>query len=463
MAGVAADQQWKDKYRDLVRDYENKEREWTALEHALRSAAGKLAFAAMGRGAALDKAVEAVVGALRTDLSPARLDASLSGLVRALQLPGDEPDAVEPVPTPVAEARPAPSAAASGNSPGADIDSLVRGLLVPLARVPALAEAVHKLERRLDAGVPATEWPQYLRAVANSVAAVVGELQSQRRELEEFLEQITQQLEEFELWTSWQEGAAKSRRADTVGLEHRVEAEMRGLTREVDESHDLAALKDKVKARLDTVAHQLVAFRHTEERRLADSEQRTNELRREVVKLKGRTNDLIKLCADQESRLMFDALTGVHSRYAYEQRVEEEYQRWQRHSQPLTFAMWDVDFFKRVNDTCGHDAGDKLLRGIADILGRHKRVEDFLARIGGEEFVLLLPMTSLDAAKVVTEKLRAAVERQEFRHRGQLVRVTISCGLTEFRSGDTPTSVYERADRALYEAKQQGRNRSVAV
>jgi diguanylate cyclase len=160
---------------------------------------------------------------------------------------------------------------------------------------------------------------------------------------------------------------------------------------------------------------------------------------------------------------MLDSLTGVHSRYAYEQRLEEEYQRWQRHAQPLTFSIWDVDLFKRINDTCGHDAGDRLLRGIADILGRHKRVEDFLARIGGEEFVLLLPMTSLEAAKNVAEKLRAAVENAVFRHHGAPVPVTISCGLTEFRAGDTPTSVYERADRALYQAKAQGRNRCVAL
>jgi diguanylate cyclase len=77
--------------------------------------------------------------------------------------------------------------------------------------------------------------------------------------------------------------------------------------------------------------------------------------------------------------------------------------------------------------------------------------------------VLLLPMTSLDAAKAVAEKLRATVETAAFRHHGEPVAVTISCGLTEFRAGDTSTAVYERADRALYEAKAQGRNRCVAV
>jgi diguanylate cyclase len=160
---------------------------------------------------------------------------------------------------------------------------------------------------------------------------------------------------------------------------------------------------------------------------------------------------------------MTDSLTNTHSRYAYQRRLDEEVQRWQRHSQPLSFSIWDIDFFKRVNDTYGHDAGDRLLRGVADLFDRNKRAEDFLARLGGEEFVLLLPMTSLEAAKNVAEKLRAAVAHAAFHHHGKAVPVTISCGLTEFRAGDTPAVVYERADRALYEAKAAGRNRCVAA
>jgi diguanylate cyclase len=160
---------------------------------------------------------------------------------------------------------------------------------------------------------------------------------------------------------------------------------------------------------------------------------------------------------------MIDSLTNVHSRYAYERRLAEEFQRWQRHSQPLSFSVWDIDLFKGINDSYGHEAGDRLLRGVADLFARNKRAEDFLARIGGEEFVLLLPMTALDAAKGVAEKLRLGIEAAAFRHHGEPVKVTVSAGLTEFRAGDTPTVVYERADRALYQAKQQGRNRCVAA
>src|SRR5690606_30781120 len=97
-------------------------------------------------------------------------------------------------------------------------------------------------------------------------------------------------------------------------------------------------------------------------------------------------------------------------------------------------------------DRLGHEAGDRLLRAVAELLTRHKRESDFLARLGGEEFVLLLPSTTLDAGLGLADRLRRTIEAATFQHKGQRERVTISCGLTEFRAGDAPDDVYDRAD-----------------
>jgi len=120
--------------------------------------------------------------------------------------------------------------------------------------------------------------------------------------------------------------------------------------------------------------------------------------------------------------------------------------------------LWDIDKFKSINDTYGHDAGDRLLRRIGRIINKHKRAEDFIARIGGEEFALLLPATDADSALVIADRLREAIADTPFHYRGSPETVTISCGITEFRDGDTPLSIYQRADKALYEAKNSGRN-----
>ncbi len=458
MPQVATDQQWKAKYRELVDELEEKERAWSKLEAALRGACSKLAMAALGQSSELDAAIDHVMAVLRSDPTTLNLDSSMTGLMRALKAE----TAVERKSAPVGAAPGGVVIVPTSSVVTDEIVSLLRALVRRLAEMPPLAETANMLARRLEIGVPEGGWEPFLRSVADAVGEVVNALEAQRSELEDFLEQVTQQLADFEDWTRWQAGAAQNRRDETAGLELTVQAEMVHLQQEVVASPDLEYLKTKVKTRLDNVARELVEFRRKEERRHAEDERRASELKSEVSKLKGKTDELIKLCAEQEARLMIDSLTNVHSRYAYERRLEEEFQRWQRHSQPLSFTVWDIDLFKRINDSYGHEAGDRLLRGVADLFARNKRAEDFLARIGGEEFVLLLPATELDAAKGVAEKLRACVEAAAIRHHGEPVKVTVSAGLTEFRPGDTPTTVYERADRALYQAKQQGRNRCLS-
>jgi diguanylate cyclase len=440
MADAAAEQQWKVKYRELLRDFETKERDWTALEKSLRAAAGKLTMAAMGQSTALDKALGSVADALRGKAAAAEVDAGMSAVVRQLHTHEATTLNVPRMP---------------------DLPKLLGGLIRSLGRFPGFDDASAALSQRLATVTP-DGWAPFLEDVAKEIGGVVATLRKQRVELEEFLEQVTRQLALLEGFTSWQVSAAKSRRDDSAGLERSVEAQIGGLHRDVEETGDVSLIKVKVQSRLVAVAHALHEFRVNEGKRDAENEQRAAELSQEVLRLKVRTTELTDICAAQESRLMFDALTGAHSRYAYEQRLTEEYQRWQRHGQPLGFAMFDIDRFKLVNDHFGHDAGDRLLRAVAELLGRHKREEDFVARLGGEEFVLLLPMTPLDATLGVANKLRQAIESATFQHKGKREPVTISCGVTEFRSGDTPSIVYDRADRALYRAKEEGRNRCVA-
>jgi len=345
----------------------------------------------------------------------------------------------------------------AANAVSGEAVMVLRTLMARLAENPPLAASAAILSRRLDAGVPQGGWDPFLRSVADAVGEAVNARESER-EFDAFLEHLTLQLDDIEHWTRWQAGAAQSRRDDAAGLELTVQLEAARLRREVVTSPALDHLKAKMQARVDNITRELLEFRYNEACRQDEHQRRANELSREIAELKGRTDDLIKLCAEQEARLMIDSLTGCHSRYAYERRLEEEFQRWQRHAQPLTFSVWDIDLFKRVNDSYGHKAGDRLLRAVAELFVQNKRAEDFLARIGGEEFALLLPMTTLEAAATVADKLRCVVEGAEFRHHGDPVRVTMSAGLTDFRPGDTPATVYERADRALYQAKRQGRN-----
>jgi diguanylate cyclase (GGDEF)-like protein len=158
-----------------------------------------------------------------------------------------------------------------------------------------------------------------------------------------------------------------------------------------------------------------------------------------------------------------DGLTGVDNRRYLEERLHEMLEHSTRLQEPLACVMCDIDHFKSVNDTHGHQAGDAVLKEFAGVLRDHAREIDRVGRYGGEEFVILLPGTVLDEGVTFAERLRHAVESHTFRFAGGTVRRTMSCGVaawphTDLRRED---DLLRAADDALYVAKEMGRNRVV--
>ena len=125
---------------------------------------------------------------------------------------------------------------------------------------------------------------------------------------------------------------------------------------------------------------------------------------------------------------------------------------------PVTILAWDVDGFKSINDAYGHKAGDKVLRVIGQHLARHVRDTDFVGRYGGEEFVMLLVGTDTAEARTVAEKIRLEISQLGFHFHDRPVSITACCGITGFAGDDTPDAAFDRADKALYQAKDAGRN-----
>jgi diguanylate cyclase (GGDEF)-like protein len=156
-----------------------------------------------------------------------------------------------------------------------------------------------------------------------------------------------------------------------------------------------------------------------------------------------------------------DGLTGLTNRARFLEIAAQELERSKRYNHPLSLTMLDADKFKNVNDTYGHDAGDAVLVNIAETAKRTLRETDTLARIGGEEFVVLMPETEEGMAMQVAERLREAIENQEVVSAdGRIIRYTVSAGVTAMRTDDASIgSILKRADNALYTAKSAGRNR----
>jgi len=165
-----------------------------------------------------------------------------------------------------------------------------------------------------------------------------------------------------------------------------------------------------------------------------------------------------------EKLAVTDPLTGLYNRRLLEERLAEELSRCRRHGQLLSVMLVDLDFFKEYNDLCGHLAGDKALKRIAELLRKSARSMDVVTRFGGEEFCLLLPNTSAREALMVGERVRRAIEKAVFPHEESLPnsRLTTSVGIADFaRDRDEASSLIHAADMALYQAKHAGRNRVI--
>jgi len=156
-----------------------------------------------------------------------------------------------------------------------------------------------------------------------------------------------------------------------------------------------------------------------------------------------------------------DPLTGLSNRRHFDAAAKLEIIRARRYGRPLSAVMVDLDHFKRVNDTFGHAAGDRVLVGVAGLCLRLARTTDLKARLGGEELCLLLPETPAESSRVLAERLRADIGALTFDEAGRSFGVTASMGIAGYVPGDEVESLIARADRALYEAKESGRNRVV--
>jgi diguanylate cyclase (GGDEF)-like protein len=174
----------------------------------------------------------------------------------------------------------------------------------------------------------------------------------------------------------------------------------------------------------------------------------------------GNVSELAREADALERLACLDGLTGSNNRRNFMKLADMEWSRFKRYGQPLALLMIDIDFFKSVNDRYGHDAGDEVIKTIAELLQKHKRTSDIVGRMGGEEFALLLSEASLDCAVAAGERFRRLVAERPICVGDDHIQVTISVGAGASHAETTGIGqMLKEADKALYEAKRSGRNR----
>ena len=386
--------------------------------------------------------------------------------------PDSEIDAADD--TPLASApEPAPEATVSiesvpsGNISGeeqhfsqlaAHIESILLRLLTELQVLESQQNARDQLRDQVSKGL---NWYELTAVLDSLCELVLGAQQSRQADFERYLQQLNQRLSQFQGNLE----DAQSSYSGSLDAERELAGTIRGQVELINDNvraaDDLNTLKANVETRLNSLLENIDQARALRDQRDNEVAERLSTMveRIQVMELEAQT--FRRHLEEQRQQAMIDNLTGLANRNGLQRRMDEEFERWQRYGGRLLLVVLDVDHFKSINDRFGHLAGDKVLRLIAQQVSRRLRKTDFIGRFGGEEFVILMPGVSPEQGIVALEELRSGIEGTPFHFKSEPVPVTISLGFTEFIRDDSLDSAFDRADKAMYQAKELGRNRVV--
>jgi diguanylate cyclase len=338
------------------------------------------------------------------------------------------------------------------------IDVIICSLLERLAIVQGASTEIDQIQEKIEKGITKEEWPDTLGDIANSVSLALKKLSDEKSELKHFIFTVTKQLSEITDTIAKDFEEQASGWSDTLSLQELVQSGIIKIEKKVNAVQDITQLKAVVGDNINSIRDGVESFVLRANQRHDATETRNEKLSNKIAKMEQKTEKLQQKLAENRKTLLYDTLTGVRSRFAYNEQITQELTRWKRYGTPFSYVILDIDHFKKVNDKYGHNAGDKALRLIAQLMQKQIRKSDTLFRIGGEEFVLLLTNTSTAQAEPLITKLRNGIVDSGFHFKQQRVVLTLSAGITEVATEDSIESIYERADAALYQAKESGRN-----
>ncbi|WP_095126775.1 GGDEF domain-containing protein [Pseudomonas sp. Irchel s3h14] len=374
------------------------------------------------------------------------LPPAMAEVLAAVDTEQSEPDALYALPD---------SPEPSYSSVAKHIEDTLLGLLDDLTLPERHRPQAEAMRDRLQNGL---NWYELLPILDDLATLMLAITDSGQHEFEAYLQQLNERLESFQSnLQAASEGHADNRSAARE-MDTQIREQVDGLQSSMQEAADLDDLKHVLENHLEGLLGTMDQHQKQRNEREQEVAARLHGLAERVAHMEQEALGYREHLEEQRQKALIDPLTGLPNRAAWSERLDHEINQWQQHGNTLLLAMLDLDHFKRINDNYGHLAGDKVLKIIASVLRKRLRGTDFIARFGGEEFVLLMPDTAPTAGAKLLEKLRASIEACPFHFKGEPVTITISMGLTAFKPGEHSDLVLKRADQALYRAKHAGRN-----
>ncbi|SDQ72952.1 diguanylate cyclase [Pseudomonas grimontii] len=340
------------------------------------------------------------------------------------------------------------------------IEDTLIGLLEELALPERHRPQAEAMRERLAHGL---NWYELLPILDDLAVLMLAITDSGHHEFEAYLKQLNERLEAFQGHLQVASDGHADSRSAARELDTQIREQVDGLQSSVQEAADLDSLKQVLESHLEGLLGTMDEHQQQRDRREQEVAARLKGLAERVANMEQEAQGYREHLEVQRQKALIDPLTGLPNRAAWSERLDHEVNSWHQRGNSLSLAMLDLDHFKRINDGYGHLAGDKVLKIIANVLRKRLRPNDFIARFGGEEFVLLMPDSSLSDALAVGEVLRAAIAACPFHFKGEPVTITVSMGVAQLQPSERSELALKRADEALYRAKAAGRNQVQAA
>jgi diguanylate cyclase len=344
----------------------------------------------------------------------------------------------------------------SYSSVAAHIEETLLGLLNDLTLPEHHRPQAEAMRVRLEHGL---NWYELLPILDDLAVLMLAITDSGQHEFELYLKQLNERLESFQANLQAASDDHAGQQTASREMSDQLREHVGDLQSSVQEAADLTSLKTILETRLEGLLGTMDAHQQQRDEREQEVASRLQSLASRVATMEQEAVGFRAHLEEQRQKALIDTLTGLPNRAAWNERLEHEVAQLQKRRSNLLLGILDLDHFKRINDGYGHLAGDKVLKIVAAQLKKRLRSSDFIARFGGEEFVVLLPDTQLPDGVALLERLREAVEQCPFHFKGEPVTITVSMGVTLFKPGERSDLVLKRADEALYRAKDSGRNR----
>lgn len=447
-----AELSWKEKYFQELKAAEHRDKQWQQQRLLLERMLVRTSLGLKGQTAELDQVLDNIRDDIRNQsLNEERWQLLKEEIDRQMLL--------------LEQRDPASQAVGSANlNLDLDVERLriarhAGKLLEQLVNeAPLGAEAEKKAMTLQQTLLYSNDWEALHHGLREVSELVMLALSQSRAQFDDFIKQLDQRLavlrESFVAHTSAQSGRLSA--SEALGRDLR--GGLNRLSQHIRSSTSLGQLKQSVSTHLDDISNSVNVFRQRESEREKTLATQLRTMQEKIVTMETESELMREQMLKEQKRANTDMLTQLPNRDAWQDRLEFELERWQRYENNLTVAIVDIDFFKRVNDSFGHKAGDRVLQLMSRELKKGLRATDFIARIGGEEFVVLLPETTDVQAKQIMDNLRIKVAKLPFHFSNQPVTITFSAGVTSVRKGDNDDTLFERADRTLYLAKNSGRD-----